>query len=344
MTAEVSLAIGGERWRYWEQISLQRSLDSFSTVTFTGPFDPSRSAMRAALRPFAFQDVTVAVDGAVVLTGTMLTPMPRGEPSASSVEVSAYARPAVIMDAHMPVDRFPVEWSGLHLAQIAREICDPYGIDLSFAGAPGPPFRRVKLAPDSAPGRFLADLARQRGRVMRDTPSGSLLITESAQAGRPVAYLVEGEAPLLSAEVAFSPQDYFSAITGLARSKPGRLGAKHTQANPHLSGVVRPYTFATEDVDRGDLPGAVAAKLGRMFGNMVAYVAKVPTWHDSSGRLWAPDTTVSLKAPSAMVYDHYEFLIRDVMLEKDGDSETAALGLVLPGAFSGETPASLPWD
>lgn len=342
--AEVNVSLAGKTWRYWEHITLQRSLDNWSTVTLTGPFDPGRREMRSALRPFAFQDLVVGVDANDVLTGTMMTPVPKTTDDAVTVEVSGFARPAVLMDTHLPADTFPLQWSGLDLAQVAEAICEPHGIAVDVEGEIGPAFARVKLEPDKAPGAFLAELARQRGKILRDSAAGSLLISESARTGRPVAQLVEGEAPLQEAAVTFSPQQYFSEITGLVNNKGRRRGAKHTETNPHLQGVVRPYSFRVEDVDKGDLPGAVAAKLARMFGNMVAYVVKVPTWYDGSGRLWEPNRTVSLKAPGAMVYDHYEFLIRDVILEQDGVSEIAALGLVLPGAFSGEAPEYLPWD
>jgi prophage tail gpP-like protein len=82
-----------------------------------------------------------------------------------------------------------------------------------------------------------------------------------------------------------------------------------------------------------------------MFASMAAYtVENLPTWRDPRGQLWAPNTTLRLIAPSAMIYTEQEFLIRDVVLRQDDESLTASLGLALPGAFSGETPESLPWD
>jgi hypothetical protein len=45
-----------------------------------------------------------------------------------------------------------------------------------------------------------------------------------------------------------------------------------------------------------------------------------------------------------MIYRETEMLIRDVSLRQDPGGETAALHLVLPGAFSGAMPEFLPWD
>ena len=106
---------------------------------------------------------------------------------------------------------------------------------------------------------------------------------------------------------------------------------------------MRPLNFTLGDVNAGDLPGAVKAHMARMFGNMVAYVVKVPTWYDPQGALWEPNTNVTLHAPGAMVYSETELLVRDVILKASQAEVTASLGLVLPGAFSGEQPESLPW-
>jgi hypothetical protein len=103
--------------------------------------------------------------------------------------------------------------------------------------------------------------------------------------------------------------------------------------------------FKIDDTEPGDGPQAVRAKLARMFANIAAYdVEDLPTWRAPKGGLFTPNTTIELHAPDVMVYQPYEFLIRNVRFKADADTQTASLGLVLPGAFSGETPESLPWD
>jgi hypothetical protein len=45
-----------------------------------------------------------------------------------------------------------------------------------------------------------------------------------------------------------------------------------------------------------------------------------------------------------MIYNESEFLVRDVMLTRGANKKSAALNVVLPGAFSGQVPERLPWD
>jgi prophage tail gpP-like protein len=77
---------------------------------------------------------------------------------------------------------------------------------------------------------------------------------------------------------------------------------------------------------------------------MAAYSVSVSTWRDSLGSIWAPDTTVTLEAPDAMIYSAFSFIIRSVSFDRDGFSETATLDLVIPGSFSGQQPEALPWE
>jgi len=142
----------------------------------------------------------------------------------------------------------------------------------------------------------------------------------------------------------FSPQQYYSHITGLESVLVGTSGSQYTVRNPYLAGVIRPHTFKSPDTQGGTVQDSVRAKAGRMFGNMAAYGVQVSTWRDPSGALWRPNTTVVLNAPGAMVYSDYEFVVRSVRFDRTGDNESAELDLVLPGSFSGKIPEALPWD
>jgi hypothetical protein len=81
-----------------------------------------------------------------------------------------------------------------------------------------------------------------------------------------------------------------------------------------------------------------------MFAEMARWtIPDLPTWRDPQGDVWTPNKTLMLKAPGAMVYDWYEMLIRSVVIHDDAAKQSATLGVVLPGAFSGEVPSTLPW-
>lgn len=347
MTAPiVGIQIDQKEFRYWESVEIRRALDNFSTVDLSAPFEPGDATFRQTFQPFTYKPLSVTVDGATLFTGQLVGVEPRATPASTTVRCSGYSLPGSLADSTMPASEFPIEYGDHTLLQIAEALAKPFGIAVVVeAGTQmGGQFKRVRIRPNEKIAPFLAELARARGLVMRDTPDGELLFTDSVEAGSPVVGLKEGTQPLVSVAATFSPQAYYSEITGLARTKAGRKGGKgYTERNESLPSVVRPLNFVVGDVNAGDLPGATKAKMARMFGNIVSYVVEVPGWLDENGQLWQPNTTVTLEAPGAMVYNKTELLVRDVILRAKADEVSASLGLVLPGSFTGEQPTELPW-
>lgn len=341
---EVAVLIDGARFRFWNSIQISQSIDSIDSVSFGAPFDSNAPDFRDIFRPFSFKPLTVTVGGVPLFTGTMVAVDPSLDNSQKTVSISGYSLPGVLNDCMFLASSYPVEYNNLNLLKIATAAADTFGINVDFEGDPGPAFERVNPGPTTKVLSFLTDLAAQRNFVISSSPSGALRFLRSIEPGRPVAVLQQGASPVLSVVPTFGPQSYYSHITGIVPTVVGVAGDQFTTKNPLLPDVVRPFSFKAEDTTNADVKASVDAKIGRMFGNMASYQLSVSTWRDPSGALWAPNTTISLQAPDAMVYSQYEFIVRSVDFERSSDSETATLTLVLPGAFSGKIPEALPWD
>lgn len=342
---DVSILIDRVEYRGWTDIEIVRGIDSCSAVSFSAPFDDASRSDRERFRPFSFREVTVLLNDSPLFEGMIVDVTPKLSPNESAVGVSCYSRPAVLQDVTMPASEYPLELNGLNLLQIAQRMGRPFGITARKKGVVSlPSLDRVAIEPDKNVWPFLADLAKQSGVILSDTTLGELLILQSTQPGSPVARLREGAHPVTKVTPTFAPQGYYSEITGLGSARPGRAGSAYTQKNAKLRGVLRPSTFKPEDAEAADVPAAVRARMGRMFGNIVTYQIDVPTWRDPRGSLWSPDTTLTLTAPKTMVYSETEMLVREVTLKRTAGQIEATLAVVLPGAFSGAIPERLPWD
>jgi prophage tail gpP-like protein len=352
----VSIVISQNEWAHWDDLEIHLALDNHASVGFSAPFEHERKEFRSAFKPLSFQPLELDVSGTRLFTGTLVDVSPRLEASPRTVSANAYSKPAKLGEVDVPVSALPIEANGMTLMQIAQRLLEPYGFTAVLGDGvdDGAAFKRVKtrrktintnVEADEKIDDFLVELAKQRGLIRSSTAQGELLFTKSVSVGRPVVRLEEGQAPLMSAVPTFSPQSYFNEITGFTATKRGRVGAKYTErVNRLAGGDLRAFSFRLNDVEKADAPTAVKAKIGRMLGNVFSVVVEVPTWRNPDGGLWKPNTTVVLKAPGAMIYNDYEFLVRDVFLKQNAKQHTATLGLVLPGAFSGEVPTSLPWD
>lgn len=342
--SEVAVLIDGVRFRFWSALRINRALDGIDTVEFSAPFDANAEGFKETFRPFSYKSLHVSVGGTILFSGTLVGVTPNISDQQKTVEISAYAVPGVLNDCTAPAGAFPLEFDGQALHEIATSLAHPFGIPVVFSTEYGAAFERVAVDPTEPVLAFLSELARQRGMVVSSTSYGALLFQKSTPIGDPVAVLTQGSSPLVSVSSSFSPQQYYSHITGLESVYTGTAGSQYTVKNPHLAGELRPLTFKSPDVEGGDLQQAVAAKIGRMYANMASYSVAVNTWRDAKGRLWAPNTTLKLTAPDAMIYDEYEFIIRSIVFERDGKKESAQLDLVLPESFNGGAPESLPWD
>ncbi len=341
---EITLTIDGVEFIGWTNATLVSPMDSFASVEFSAPFEPQHKRFRDAFRPFSFAPCEVAIDGKRQFKGTIVDVAPDGGANKSESTIKAYSLPAVLNDCKAPASSVPLQFKKLGLREITKALTQPFGLDVDFRADEGSRFAKVKLSVVEKVYEFLIELAQQRGIVLGSTADGKLLCWQSVKPGSPVAHLRDDAPPLLHVSAKFSPQDYYSEVTGFARAKRSRKGSKYTALNPFLTAVLRPFSFQLDDTEKADAPAAAKAKLARMFAEVASYTAEVATWRDPAGKLWASNTTIGVHAPSAMIYSDYEFLIRSVAFEQTSDSRTASLELVMPGVFSGETPTSLPWS
>ena len=340
---EVSILVDGKRFRFWTDVQITRSIDQMDTVEFLAPFNEKDAAFRETFRPFSYKPCEVAVGADLLFTGTLVGVSPRVGKK-KTVQASCYSLPGVLSDCTPPASAFPLEFDGLGLRDIADALISPFGIDVIFDEDQGAVFERAACKAGQRILSFLAGLAKQRNLVISSNEAGAIVFLRSTSGGQPVAILEQGQSPLMKVIPTFSPQEYYSHVTGIEPVLIGFGGSQYTIQNPRLAGTLRPMTFSVPDAIGADVKAAVAAKAGRMFGNAAAYSVEVSAWRDPQGKLWTPNATLKLLAPNAMVYNAYEFIIRSVQFNRSAAATTATLDLVLLGAFSGEIPEVLPWD
>lgn len=361
---KIELQIGGKSFANWFDLEVNLSVDTFDQVSFSAPFEPSRKEFRDLFRPFQYSPVKLLLNGDPLFSGTMIDVAPSVDRDSSSVQVKCYAFPGVLCDCTAPTNEgykgrrpkgaIKTQFTkGQTLQDIAKTLCDPFDLDCEFRGDVGSKFDRLSIKIEEKIHSFLVPLAKQRGFVITNTEEGKVLFWKTIKRGVPVVDFVEGVPPLSKVSANFSPQDYHSQITGYSPAKKGKPGGVNTALNPWLgkgldSGApineYRPLSCKFDDTERADAPNSVLAKMGRMFAGCAAFtIEDLPTWRDPAGKLWDPNTSLTLLAPSAMIYRQSEFLIRDVKLRQSTDRLSASLSLVLPGSFSGEIPAQLPW-
>ena len=340
---EVSVMLGGELFRFWTDMAIERSIDSFDQFSMTAPFEPDEPGFRAAFAPLSFQRAELFVGGDRLYTGLNPINTPEVAIDGAMVTAEGYALAGVLNDCPLPAT-VPREYQDVNLESIAIQQAKPFGLTPVFETPAGAVFTDpVAIASDGKVLPFWAKLAGQRGLVIGNDEFGQPVFRTESEAP-PVQLLELGVSPVVRVLPEFNPQQYYSHVTVTV---PGFLGILkpivRTVPNPFLRGVTRPLTFQASDLKAGEEVTAVNAKMGRMFANAIAYRVDLAGWRNVKGELWSPNTSVRLLAPRAMIYKETQFLIRSVTLKRNEKADTASLLCVLPGAFAGKIPETLPW-
>ena len=180
--------------------------------------------------------------------------------------------------------------------------------------------------------------------VINNNESGELRLYRPIEDGKPVATLTADSAPLVRVTPRFNARAYYSSISGTAPTLLGLTGGNKTpKQNPFLRGVFRPLYFTVKAENDVETKTAVESKISRMFANSCDYEVELAGWEDPSGALWKVNTMLSLEYPRAMIYKPYKFLIARVSFQISANEKVTVLTLVVPGSYSGNIPARLPW-
>ncbi|MFC3716799.1 phage baseplate assembly protein [Luteimonas soli] len=331
--ADLQLIVAGRAHAGWNRIRVHRGLEEIAG-TFDLGVAERWSATVPPLEVRAQDACAVRVDGQTLITGHI-------DRAAISYDAHNHGNTVSGRDAtgdlvDCAAEHGKGEWRNASIAQIARDLCKPFGIQVSVAGDVGAPFDRYAIEPGETAFDCIERAARQRGvRLLSDGRGGLVVgVTPAAQAG---VSLVEGE-NLLSCEVANDASQRFSKyrVIGQRSGDDDTNGASAAQikATADDAGVVRyrPQVVLVED--QGDI--ASFQKRARWEASVRAARAltatvRVQGWSNGSG-LWAPNQLVRLAAPTARI--DRELLVRDVDLVVDQSGTFAELVLTPPDAYT----------
>jgi prophage tail gpP-like protein len=342
---EMTLTVNGQQVKHWSSNTLRRGIGELSQVSFVIPFDSFNADVRALFRPFTYRPVELFIGSEKQFSGTMISRNPQVDPNKSVLSFGAYSKPGILNDCTVSAKMLPAEFNNQNLQQIAAKLSAPFGIDVDARSDVGTAIDRTSIAPGEKILPFIIKHAQQKNLVVSDSESGALVLQRAITEGEPVSYFQEGLAPLINIAPQFNEQEYYSDITGISPTILGFLGGEdYTVKNTLLKTAFRPFVFQAPDVDNGTLEGAVKAKMSRMFGAVCSYTLNVVGWRDLQGELWRENTLVDILAPSAYIEKRYRFIVKDVIFSQDENKKTAQLTVVMPGAYSGNIPATLPWD
>jgi len=335
---EVRLEVAGRKLTGFDGITLTMAIDSLAdSFALTMPYDPDRSDLRVALRPFAYTPCKVYLDDDLLLTGRIEKLAPKMDAGERSLTVEGRSLTGVLVDCGIEGD---LDFKGLTLAVMARKLCKPFGI-IVHADADSEQFT-TRAECGQTVLDFLNSIAAPRNLFLNSTFQGGLRISSASALTQaaPVAALIEGQVPLLAVSASYDGTRRFSSYDVDAQIDAENV---HGHEDDTAVPVHRPTIILMKDMDPD--PNATARR-ARMEAIAAALpiTATVSGWRTPRGQRWHERQSVTLKAPGAMLATERKYLIAEATFRLDKSAgKTVDLRLVMAEAYAGKPLGVLPW-
>ena len=333
----VTLAIGGQTFTGWSGVSIQRSIEGFSQFAVTSPFDPSRSEIRKAFKPFSYELVELYIGRELILTGVMELVEPTINADDRSIMIQGRSVPGVLVDCCMPEDAS--SYDGLSLSELATELCRPFTIsvvDLSN----GDYVFHDDLIPE--PGEkifnYLQKVADAEQKLITDDATGRLVISKPSPDGEPVASIVEGVDKIVRATATYDGSKRFSKYIVMSQldGMPDLSGYASDQTVP----AYRPYIKIGSEAVIDDMDTAAEQERSLGIAASMKISMSVIGWHTGK-LLWNKGQMVTVRLPSLFIDTDTKMLVSSVQLTLDTGGQVAELLLVPPETFTPKVPEDI---
>lgn len=349
MSDEVELAVDGQIYSGWHEISIARGLKE-AAATFEIAVS-ERWAGRDRPKPWQilpFKEAVVTIGGEKVITGYVESYEPSYDSGQHGVRISGRSKTCDLIDC-MP-DVGSGQFSGSTLDSIARALCAPFGIEVEVKCDVGAPLPDATLEKTETAFSFLEKLARLRSVMLTDDMEGRLVLTQAGTEGGGGA-LIEGE-NILSASAKLSGNERFGEYAVLSQTPLAHDGddaQNQVIGTASDDGVPRYRRYAEMAENPSDQQHATDRAHWRAlhnFGTSTEATITVPGWRqpDSSGRpqgvLWNTNLLVQVTSPFLTI--DRQLLVSKVEFHMDDSGGRRAVLTVAPQeAFTpeGEAPA-----
>lgn len=362
-----SLTVGGRVFRRWTSLRITRDLKDICGAFELELYDAAREeAAGNAAAPVPEAELiapglacTLALDGEVVLKGWIDEVASAWQADSRTVRVSGRDKCGDLVDCS-PFPDGPAELRNIGLFDLAKRVCEPFGITVRAETDLGEPFPLIACYPHESALSLLEKQARQRAVLVVSDGVGGLVFTR-AGTSRAAAPLRIGEL-IQQASLNNSWRARFSRIvvkgqsdqswqggsaplghaSGPATTPPASPGAGAAQA-PH---IVMQGSATDPEITRfrpsvrmaRTQSGASTLQVQAEWAVRVArgqgfrYEATVLGWRAGDDHaLWRPNTLAAVWDPFAPLDE--EMIIARVVYEASGSGRTTRLSLEGKSAF-----------
>ncbi len=180
----------------------------------------------------------------------------------------------------------------------------------------------------------LKDLAAQVGLLLSCTKWGDLIITKANTEATPVGTIEEINPIADSYNASFKGRDRFSVYRSIASSSKSSKTASASIARDPVVTSPRIMTFRAPNNLPGEALSAADWRKNKSAADAMTLPFPVNSWYAPNGKLWEPNTTVTVISPVIGIKTGFTFLINKVEFVYKADGISANLELKPPTVYT----------
>lgn len=335
MSGRAELYVGGAIYGGWKRVAVSRTIEQIANgfdleVTERWPGQSTSRPIRPGER------CLLKLDGETVITGHVDDSEPTYDHQSHGLSVRGRDATGDLVDCS--AIHKTGQWKNATLDRIARDLCAPFGIKVKVETDVGDSFASFKIEPGETAFECVERAARLKAVLLIADGDGNLVITRAGRERSRTA-LAEGR-NILSARGQFSWRDRFSIYTVKGHDRialdgdaaPGHVAPAATAADEAITRY-RPRIILADDHgnktrfrDRAEWERNV--RMGRGLRGSIT----VQGWRDDQGKLWQPNTLVTVTSPLLYLRDA-QMLIVGCLYTLDESGTRTALSIARREAF-----------
>lgn len=333
----MKLKINDTTFVFFNSVSILLNLDSVaSSFSFLLRFDPDNKAHQSIFKPLSYPKVVLHDDNDdLLLTGVIINHSFEASAESKLVQVSGYSLGGVLEDCNIPYDNYPLESLKRSLADISKNLLDLFGLkiitDLSATNDMNLIYDKTVAKPTESIKDYISRLASQRNILLSHNADGDIVFSKPNFNASPVLSFNESNTTSISLKT--KGQGVYSSLWVLRQPSKGNKGLTpvDTIENP-LVGTFRTTVKILNSGTDTDTSKAVKSALASQL-KTIGVGVKIDRWV----KLKVGDV-VTVLSKEIFLYKKTKFVVRQIGLTQNEKNKSMDISLVLPEAYTGETP------
>lgn len=342
MLDQVALIIGTSRLTGWEELSVNKSMDTIS-AKFAFKMVDVWEDEPIVLVPNL--DCKVSINGTKMLTGYIDTVTPKVSIEESSLSITGRDKTGDLVDCS--AEHKSGSWTNIGLQNLVYELVRPFGLRVYADTDMGEKVKTFTLSSGESPFDAIQRLCVDRGVLPLSNEDGDLVLTSSG-IERTVDNLVYGD-NVIEAEVVYDFTNRYSYYKVIGQKSGDGTGWKNTttdifgEARDEVISRYRPKVITAD----GQMTIALAQKRAAWeaqtrAGRSGKLVVTIPTWTQSDGSLWTVNRLVSCDIPKLRITPDQTLLIHEIEYKQSSEGGTVAtLQLIKADSYAVEPKATI---